>query len=149
MYSMRDISIRRITYLDGISLRSAVLKPNPAKVSAALVQYEDVGSVHLGVDVEGELVAVASFTPFAEDGNRSLTSYQLRGAATRADFQGKGIGHKLIAAGIEACFLGGASLIWCDGRSAAKTFYARLGFAPAGPEFQTASGPHFRFLRFS
>lgn len=149
MYSTRDISIRKITYLDGISLRSAVLKPNPAKVSVGLVQYEDEGAVHLGADVEGQLVAVASFTPFAEDGNRNLASYQLRGAATRADFQGKGIGHKLIATGIEACFLRGASLIWCDGRSAAKTFYARLGFAPAGPEFQTASGPHFRFRRFS
>src|SRR3954447_19968530 len=149
MYSTREISIRKITYLDGISLRSTVLKPNSAKVSAGLVQYEDEGTIHLGADVEGQLIAVASFTPFAEDGNRNFASYQLRGAATRADFQGKGIGHQLIATGIEACFLRDASLIWCDGRSAAKTFYARLGFAPAGPEFQTASGPHFRFLRFS
>lgn len=149
MFPTPDISIREITYSDGISLRAAVLKPNPAKVSAGLVQYEDNGAVHLGADVEGQLVAVASFTPFAEDGTRDCTSYQLRGAATLADYQGKGIGRKLIATGIDACFRRGALLIWCDGRSAAKTFYERLGFAPAGPEFETASGPHYRFRRIS
>lgn len=74
MFPTLGISIREITYSDGISLRAAVLKPNPAKVSAGLVQYEDNGAVHLGADVEGQLVAVASFTPFAEDGTRDLTS---------------------------------------------------------------------------
>jgi len=142
---MSSISIREITYSAGIHLRSAVLKPNPAKVSAGLAEYEDAASIHLGADVEGELVAVASFTPFAEDGTRNLSSYQLRGAATRTDYQGKGIGHKLIATSIDACFRRGASLVWCDGRSAAKTFYERLGFIPVGSEFYASFGPHYRF----
>ena len=144
-----SISIREITYSAGIQLRSGVLKPNPAKVSAGLVQYEDAASIHLGADVGGELVAVVSFTPFAEDGTRDLASYQLRGAATQASFQGQGIGHKLIATGIHACFQRGASLVWCDGRSAAKTFYERLGFKSVGPEFETSSGLHYRFRRFN
>lgn len=149
MASNLNIIIREITYAEGIGLRSDVLKPNPAKVSAGLVQYEDDGAIHFGADVESQLIAVASFTPFGEDGVRDLASYQLRGAATRADFQGMGIGQKLIATGIEACFTRGASLVWCDGRSAAKTFYERLGFMPAGPEFKTSSGLHYRFRRFN
>jgi GNAT superfamily N-acetyltransferase len=146
---MSSISIREITYSAGIHLRSAVLKPNSAKTSAGLVQYEDTGTIHLGADVGGQLVAVASFTPFAEDGTRDPASYQLRGAATRVDFQGKGIGRKLIATGIETCFRRGALLVWCDGRSVAKTFYERLGFMSVGPEFETSSGLHYRFHRFS
>lgn len=148
MSSNLTITIREITYAEGIDLRSDVLKPNPAKVSTGLVQYEDDGAIHFGAEVEGRLIAVASFTPYAEDGTRDLTSYQLRGAATRADFQGKGIGHKLIGTGIEACFQRGAALVWCNGRSSAKTFYERLGFMPVGPKFETSSGPHYRFRRF-
>lgn len=90
MSSNLTSTIREITYAEGIGLRSDVLKPNPAKVSTGLVQYEDSGAIHFGAEVEGRLIAVASFTPYAEDGTRDLTSYQLRGAATRADFQGKG-----------------------------------------------------------
>jgi predicted N-acetyltransferase YhbS len=104
--------------------------------------------MHFGAHVEGQLVAVASFTPFAEDGTRDLASFQLRGATTRPNFQGKGIGHQLIITGVEACLRRGASLVWCDGRAAARTFYERLGFMPAGPLFETASGPHYRFHRF-
>jgi GNAT superfamily N-acetyltransferase len=147
MSAKLNITIREITYTDGIDIRSDVLKPDTAKVSAGLVQYEDDDAIHFGADVEGQLIAVASFTPFAESGTRDLASYQLRGAATRADFQGKGIGHKLIATGIEACFRRGALLVWCHGRSAAKTFYERLGFTPSGPEFETSSGLHYRFRR--
>lgn len=147
MSSNLTITVREITYADGIGLRSDVLRPDPAKVSAGQVQYMDGDAMHFGAEVNGQLIAVASFTPFAEGGTRNLASYQLRGAATRADWQGKGIGHKLIAIGIEACFKRGASLVWCDGRSAAKTFYERLGFTPAGPEFETSSGLHYRFRR--
>ncbi len=148
MSSNLTSTIREITYAEGIDLRSDVLKPHPAKVSTGLVHYEDDGAIHFGAEVEGRLIAVASFTPYAEDGTRDLTSYQLRGAATRADFQEKGIGHKLIGTGIDACFQRGAVLVWCNGRSAAKTFYERLDFTPVGPEFETSSGPHYRFRRF-
>ncbi|MFK0333896.1 GNAT family N-acetyltransferase [Rhizobium sp. NPDC090275] len=142
-------TIREITYAEGVCVRSDVLKPSPAKVVASIAQYQDNSAIHFGADVGGKLIAVASFTPFAEDGSRDLTSYQLRGAATRTDFQGKGIGRTLIATGIEACFQRGAALVWCDGRSAAKTFYERLGFMSLGPEFDTSSGPHYRFRRSS
>ncbi len=81
-------SIREISYTDGIDLRLEVLKPNPAKVSRGRAQYQDEGAIHLGTVVSGDLIAVASFTPFSEDGSRSSTSFLLRGAATQADFRG-------------------------------------------------------------
>ena len=144
---MLDLSIQLIRYSDGVQLRSAVLRPDVAKIAAGLAYYEDDGAVHFGAYLKGTLIAVATFTPFAESGERDLESYQLRGAATHSNFQGQGVGQTMIGAGIGECFRRGASSIWCDGRSSAKTFYERLGFTPVGEEFQTASGLHYRFRR--
>lgn len=144
---MLDLSIELIKYSDGMQLRAAVLKPDPTKIAAGVAQYQDDGSMHFGAYLKGALIAVATFTPFAESGVRDLGAYQLRGAATHPDFQGQGVGQTMIDAGIGECFRRGALLIWCDGRSSAKTFYERLGFIPNGAEFQTASGLHYRFRR--
>lgn len=145
---MLDLSVQLIRYSDGVQLRSAVLKPDPTKIAAGLAHYEDDSAVHFGAYLGGVLIAVATFVPFAEGGARDLQSYQLRGAATHSNFQGRGVGQTMIGAGISECFRRGASIIWCDGRSSAKTFYERLGFISDGAEFQTASGPHYRFRRF-
>jgi len=142
---MRAILITSICVHDGDELRAQVLRPDGQKVASGAVQYEDADAIHLGAFRDGSLEAVVSFTPYDENGIRTERVYQLRGAATRGETRGKGIGTQLISTGIEMCRRRNVSLIWCNGRSAARSFYERLGFQAVGEEFTTSAGPHFRF----
>lgn len=143
---MSAITIRSITHVDGADLRAQVLRPDGRKVASGAAQYEDGDAIHLGAFCDGKLSAVVSFTLYDESGLKVSGCFQLRGAATAADARGQGVGSALISAGITMCDERNAGRIWCNGRSAARTFYERLGFRAVGAEFVTRSGPHYRFI---
>jgi len=143
--SMPETTIASISAEDGAALRAQVLRPDGQKVASGAAQYEDTDAIHLGAYRDGVLTAVVSFTPYNEDGIKASNIYQLRGAATLAEVRGRGVGTALISAGIEKCRQRNVARIWCNGRSAARSFYERLGFRPIGEEFVTTTGPHYRF----
>lgn len=142
---MPDVVILSVGHSDGAELRAKVLRPNGQKVSSGALQYEDADTIHLAAYSEGDLVGTVSFTPYDEQGLKSSDCYQLRGAATRSNMRGQGIGTALVTVGIEVCRKRNISRIWCSGRSVACTFYERLGFRALGHEYTTSTGPHFRF----
>lgn len=95
----------------------------------------DATTTHFGYFVGDQLVSVATVLqashPFFK-GNQ----YQLRGMATLAAFQGKGLGSLLVHE-IER-FLSDkkAELLWFNARVKALNFYRKLGFETTGEEFE-------------
>jgi GNAT superfamily N-acetyltransferase len=66
--------------------------------------------------------------------------------ATVPSAQGRGLGGQLLSYGVERTFRRGATLIWCYGRTSARTFYERHGFYASGDEFLIPhTGPHYLF----
>ena len=64
------------------------------------------------------------------------------------DWRRRDVGGRVLAFGIAELERRGASLVWCDGRTAALAFYLRHGFHVVGAETETpGTGPHYRLLR--
>lgn len=74
-------------------------------------------------------------------------AWRLRGMATLPGHRGKGYGGELVEAGMAEVARRGGNLVWCNGRVAAADFYRRHGFTQRGDEFESLSGPHYRFIR--
>ncbi|WP_418325829.1 GNAT family N-acetyltransferase [Rhizobium phaseoli] len=98
-----EIVIKSISHREGDDLRAQVLRPDGEKAASGASQYEGTAAIHFGAYKDGMLEAVVSFTPYDEDGTRTLSVYQLRGAATRPGTRGLGVGTTLVSAGIGFC----------------------------------------------
>jgi N-acetylglutamate synthase-like GNAT family acetyltransferase len=99
--------------------------------------------VHLGVEADGEIVAVATLVPEGGPG-----AWRLRGMATAPDARGRGHGVALLDACVEEAAGLGARELWCNARTGAASFYARRGFQTVGGEFDVPGiGPHVRMRR--
>ena len=138
--------IRSISADDAFPLRRRYLRPGlPPRAS----RYEGDGNpaaFHLGAfSVEGELVGVVSFLP--DTGEADGDVYELQAMVILPTMRSAGLGTRLAQEGIARLIARGATRVWCDGRTAATTFYERMGFQPIGEEFITAAtGPHYRFV---
>lgn len=127
-------------------LRLAVLRADtPTK---EVVFPEDVwpGVLHLGVRLDGELVATSSWVPRDLDGQPAV---QLRGMATEHSAQGSGLGGLLLEAGCARHQAADVSLVWARARDAALAFYLRHGFEVEGEGFidQATQLPHHLVVR--
>lgn len=123
---------------DTYALRRQVLRVG---TTSADVEFpEDVlgGTVHLGVEVAGELVAISTWIARDDPGNPSVVGCQLRGMVTNPAVQGSGLGSMLLRAGVERARAAGTAVVWANARSSAVDFYVAHGFSVEGPEFATA-----------
>lgn len=88
-------------------------------------------------------MGVASFVP---ERNRALPGwkqYRLRGMAVHPAHQAKGIGGKLLGAGLAQLHGKHIDLVWCNAREAARAFYLKAGFsAHDGPFIIEGIGVH-------
>jgi predicted N-acetyltransferase YhbS len=109
------------------------------------------GAFHLGAFAElgdeEELVGVVSFLPQNPAGEFDRRVYQLQGMVTLPAVRNQGVGARLAGYGLARLTAQGATLVWCNARTAASSFYERLGFRAEGEEFMTpGTGPHYRFV---
>jgi ribosomal protein S18 acetylase RimI-like enzyme len=140
--------IRLLTAEETHPLRQLVLRPGRPLSACIWSGDDDPGAFHLGVEIGGQIVTIASVIP-----NRvphQLTGlidpqrpFQLRGMATHPDHRGLGYGRALLAACIDAVREAGGDVLWCNARTSAIEFYRQSGFMVAGEEYQTEVGPHF------
>ena len=68
-------------------LRLAVLRHDTPTKDVAFAEDSDPGAVHLGLRIEGELVATSTWIPRPHNGEPAI---QLRGMATARSLQGTG-----------------------------------------------------------
>lgn len=119
---------------DTLNLRSLVLRAGLAPELCVFEGDNDESSFHLGYYKDDLLICTASFYKQDRE-NFSGSGYQLRGMATLADWQGKGIGNQLLNFSI--VYLRGQTgdYLWCNARKVAYRFYLGLGFEFISEEF--------------
>lgn len=145
-------------------LRHAILRPNQP-IDACVYPGDDApDSFHLGIRDEaghgtGDLIAVASFyreplpaqpTDQPTDQPDDDPQLRIRGMAVLPAHRGKGLGRSLVDAGLAVAIRQSPppSLVWCNARTTAAGYYAKLGFSPRGDEFEIEGiGPHFVMAR--
>lgn len=109
----------------------------------------DENTTHFGLYIDKQLVSVATVLVSSHayfEGNQ----FQLRGMATLAEYQGKGIGSVLLRHIIDFVKNNKADVLWFNARIKALRFYQKLGFETIGPEFdiQHVGGHYVMFKNF-
>ena len=131
------VEIREVPVAQTRALRQAVLRPH--NTQAELVAHEPERAFALGTFERGELVAVGLIGPEGEPG-----SWRIRGMATAPAARGRGAGTALLAGLIDHARSRGATRIWCNARTPARTLYERAGLSVVSEEFELpAIGPHY------
>src|SRR6185369_1145653 len=140
------MAIRNISILEARSIRREVLKPGRPESEVAYPGDESEVAQHLGIFEGDKLLGVATFLPEACPGQDEAGAWRLRGMATVPSAQGRGLGSQLLLHGVERLSGQGATVIWCYGRTSARTFYERHGFRASGDEFALPhTGAHYLF----
>jgi thiamine transport system ATP-binding protein len=117
-------------------LRREVLRAGMANQSVDFDGDDEPGTFHLAaVDSSGRVVATSTWLRRDYVGRPEVAAYQLRGMATAVDQQSRGLGARLIEAGLERLVTRGVDLVWANARDAALDFYRRLGFTVHGDGF--------------
>ncbi|MDO8362547.1 MAG: GNAT family N-acetyltransferase [Actinomycetota bacterium] len=127
-------------------LRLAVLRFDTPTKEVVFPEDTWPGAVHLGLRIDGAVVATSSWVPREHDGSPGV---QLRGMATARSLQGTGLGGVLLEAGCTRFAAEGVPLVWARARDAALAFYLRHGFEVEGDGFvdQATQLPHHLVVR--
>ena len=103
-------------------------------------------TLHLGAFVDEKLVGIVSLIASANP-EFATEQYQLRGMATTVEVRGRGFGALLVAKACELLRAQGITVLWCNARKEATTFYKKLGFKVTGNEFTVQKvGPHYKMF---
>ncbi len=133
----------KISAQETLALRHKVLRPHQTLDDCIFAQDKWPTTFHVAARVEGRVICVATFHEEAFAKLPAQKPYRLRGMATDPDFQGKGIGQKVLDLGIQELKKRGCDLLWCNAREIAFPFYERMGLKYEGPMFDIPTlGPH-------
>ena len=143
---MSTAEIVELTPEETHQLRLAVLRADTPTKEVVFPEDTWPGALHLGVRMDGDLVATSSWIPREHNGRPAV---QLRGMATAHPVQGTGVGGLLLEAGCARYQAAGVPLIWARARDAALAFYLRHGFVVDGEGFidQATQLPHHLVVR--
>lgn len=135
--------VKFISYQLTLDLRSRVLRNNLPNSECIFPTDRIDGAFHLGYDLNGKIITVASFFPKKYKNLEGL-GYQLRGMATEPLHAGQGYGKDLVNFAINHLKNLGVNYIWCNARTSAVKFYEKIGFEIVSDEFEIAGvGPHY------
>ncbi len=138
--------VEQVDRAEILAVRHAVLRPNLPLETALYAEDARPGVFHLAErDEDGAVIGCVTFFPDRLAGEEA---WRLRGMATVAEHRNRGVGGRMLEAGVAEVARQSGKLVWCNGRVAATAFYQRHGFAIRGDEFDLApAGPHFLFVR--
>ncbi len=135
---MAQLDLRSIPLEQTRELRRDVLRPY--MTVDELAESEPGGAVAFGVFEDEQLVAVGLVGPDGEPGD-----WRVRGMATAPHARGRGAGTKVLQALVQHAIENGATRLWCNARTPARSLYERAGFIAVSDEFETPRiGPHYR-----
>jgi GNAT superfamily N-acetyltransferase len=118
-------------------LRQAVLRPH--ETLEQLAEDEPADAYPVGVFDQGELISVGLVAPDGEG-----RAWRVRGMATARGARGGGAGSAVLDALVRHAFACGASRVWCNARTPARSLYERAAFVAVSEEFELPDiGPHF------
>jgi GNAT superfamily N-acetyltransferase len=143
-----QLDVRPIAAAETRWLRHTLLRPHQAPDTLVYPGDDAPDSLHVGTFLNGQLVGIASVTHHPFPGAPGGAGWQLRGIATLPEVRGRGYGAALVQACLEHVSAHGGAILWCNGRTAAQSFYEAMGFQIWGEEFETPhTGPHYVFWR--
>jgi predicted GNAT family N-acyltransferase len=128
------IEIRLIKVEETYSIRKEELRKN-MDLSTQFEGDFDEETFHLGLFKGNELVSIASFTSsnYKEFEGKQ---FQLRGMATKEEYQGQGLGRKLVGRALKILIDKKSNLVWCHSRITAVDFYSKMDFKIIGEVFE-------------
>jgi GNAT superfamily N-acetyltransferase len=133
------LDLRSIPLAQSRALRREVLRPY--MTVEELAEHEPGDAVAFGVFQDDELVAVGLVGPEGE----TPGDWRIRGMATAPHARGRGAGTKVLQALVQHARNNGATRVWCNARTPARSLYERAGFVATSDEFETQRiGPHYR-----
>jgi GNAT superfamily N-acetyltransferase len=130
-------------------LRMAVLREGTPSQDPRYAEDDTDGSVHLGIQDSGVLIACSTWLPRPWPLDQSAPATQLRGMAVAKHLQSKGLGRILLQAGITRAKALESTYVWARARDNALYFYEKNGFATVGDQFvdeATGLGHHLVML---
>ena len=144
------VEIREMSVESVRPLRRQVLRAGMANQSVDFDGDDEPGTFHLAaVDRSGRVVATSTWLRRDHSPRPGAIAYQLRGMATAPDQQSRGLGARLVHAGLERLAAEGVDLVWANARDAALAFYQRLDFTVEGDGFveKVTQLPHHVVVR--
>lgn len=133
---MPDVEVRPVSLAETRLLRRNVLRPRESL--ERLADGEPTGAFAVGVSDGEALVAVGFVAPDGGPG-----AWRVRGMATTPGVRGLGLGGAVLAALVRYALRQGASRVWCNARTPARSLYERAGFNVVSAEFERPdTGPH-------
>jgi GNAT superfamily N-acetyltransferase len=141
---MAQPGIQRVVAEIILPLRHAVLRADCPPAAAHFAGDAASSTIHLAALADGVAVACASYMVAPFDGERA---YQLRGMATHPAWRGRGLGRLLLEHAELLLRDDPIRLRWCNARTSAIGFYAKMGWTVASGEFDIpTAGPHRRMI---
>jgi ribosomal protein S18 acetylase RimI-like enzyme len=98
---------------------------------AELASHEPRDAFAVGAFDSDRLVGVGLVGPEGEPGE-----WRVRGMATLPDFRGRGVGSAVLALLLDHARGHGATTVWANVRTPARTLYERAGLEIVGEEFE-------------
>lgn len=125
-------------------MRQRVLRPHQAIEDLLYPGDDAADTFHLAVvDPAGRVLGIVSFYHEPHPLAPRQGDWQLRGMAVEPALQGRGLGAKLVQAGIDKVREQSGDRIWCNARVTAQRFYEKFGFVAEGEAFYIERiGPH-------
>ena len=122
--------------MDTRALRRQVLRPH--ETVAELASHEPPDAFAVGAFESDRLVAVGLIGPEGEPGE-----WRVRGMATLPEMRGRGAGGAILQALLDHAREHGATAVWANVRTPARTLYERAGLEVASDQFELPEiGPH-------
>ena len=141
------MTIKSINANDTFTVRQPVLRPDRPIEDCCFELDNHASSLHLGMELNGEIIAVLSALPIKCENFPNLTSMRLRGIATLHAFQKKGLGSQLmIEVEKRLLKLKKIKLLWLNARISAKPFYQNLGYETMGETFNIQGVGDHQFM---
>ena len=134
------MDIVEIDPVDTHDLRRHVLRHGTRSDAVVFDGDDQPTTFHLGIRTpDGHVVATSTWLarPYAAEPDRP--AHQLRGMAIAPEQQGRGLGTRLLRAGLDMCAERGSEVLWAHARSTALGFYLRHGFTVCGDEYVDAA----------
>ncbi|MGF1720644.1 GNAT family N-acetyltransferase [Vibrio kyushuensis] len=129
------MNIQQVTWEDALPVRHHVLWPNKPIIFCKVPG--DESATHYGAFINNQLVCVASIYISGDEA-------RLRKFATLHEFQGKGIGSKVIEHAISNLKGQNIKSFWCDARTTALSFYQKFGMTVEGSEFNKSGISYYK-----
>lgn len=139
-----NVTVRAIGARETGPLRQEILRPKLTLEQLVYPGDDAPLSAHFGAFDGDRMVGIASVYRKDEAGREDGPDWQLRGMGVLPEYQGTGVGAKLIAATFDHARSHGGTRYWCNARVVALGFYERQGLVAIGEEFEVPGvGPHY------